>query len=249
MSTRAELYGSGVFTTVRIIDRKPWLWEKHWKRLEHDAPKLGIDLKPLRSESVLRNIDETIPDDHLGVRKLRITIEDRRPAPLWSDEEPQFPAGLTFLEGEIREVPKPFRLGLSTHLVNSTSPIAGLKTCNYLEQTLALDAAKEVGSDEAVRLNEKGHVTSACMANIFWLKDDALYTPALSTGCLPGTTREFVLENFSVNEVEAPLRDFRKADAIFLSSAGLGVVSVDEFDGRAMSIREHPILSLVPEKN
>ena len=103
------------------------------------------------------------------------------------------------------------------------------------------------GANEAVRLNELGYVTSACMANISWLKNDRLFTPSLSTGCLPGTTREFVLENLEVSEVEAAIDDLREADAIFLASAGLGVVQVDQFDGRAMPDIDHAITRLVPK--
>jgi branched-subunit amino acid aminotransferase/4-amino-4-deoxychorismate lyase len=112
---------------------------------------------------------------------------------------------------------------------------------------MSLEAAKARGFHEAIRINERGQVTSACMANVFWLKDEQLFTPAISTGCLPGTTREFVMENLQVNEVEAGIDGLKSADAIFLTSAGLGVVGVDEFDGRAMKRVEHDLLDLVPK--
>ena len=41
-SALSRLYGSGVFTTIRIINGEPWLWEKHWRRLMNDAAKIGI---------------------------------------------------------------------------------------------------------------------------------------------------------------------------------------------------------------
>ena len=110
---------------------------------------------------------------------------------------------------------------------------------------MSLDEARSRGSNEAVRLNEHGHVTSACMANVFWLKGDRFFTPSLATGCLPGTTREFVLENIECEEVEAGLDDIANAEAMFLTSAGLGIVAVDEFNGRALALDDHPIMRLI----
>lgn len=113
---------------------------------------------------------------------------------------------------------------------------------------MSLDEARSRGANEAIRINERGHVASACMSNLFWLANGQLYTPALSTGCLPGTTREFVMENLEVSEIEADLQELKNADAIFLTSAGLGVVQVDEFNGREMQTTGHPILHVVPNK-
>ncbi len=83
------------------------------------------------------------------------------------------------------------------------------------------------------------------MSNVFWLKGERLYTPALSTGCLPGTTREFVLENLECDEVEAELDELSDAEAVFLTSAGLGVIRADILDGRAMPAGVHAIQQLI----
>lgn len=238
----SHLYGKGVFTTIRIVGGKPWLWEKHWRRLMHDAEALGIDTSPYSEYMVQRGLDESIPDaDRLKSQKARITMTDLRSSPFWSDDAPSIPSNVEFLISPLREVPRPFRLGVSPYSVNSGSPLAGLKTCNYLEQTVSLDEARSRGLNEALRLNEPGHITSACMANVFWLTDGKLFTPALTTGCLPGTTREFVMESLDIEEVEAGLDELNKADAIYLTSAGLGVIAVDEFNGKPLPIRDQLI--------
>jgi branched-chain amino acid aminotransferase len=247
MNNRADLYGSGIFTTVRVINGKAWLWEKHLRRLMHDAAALGIDIAS-DAENLRGRLEIRIAGEDLLMGRARITITDKRVSPIWPSTARTAPVGITVQTGPINETARPFRLGISAHLVNSTSPLAGLKTCNYLEQILAFENASESNLNEAVRLNECGHVTSACMANIFWLKDEKLYTPALRTGCLPGTTREFVMETLDVAEVEVGIDELRNADSIFLTSAGLAVVAVDEFDRRAMQAIDHPILHLIPEK-
>jgi branched-subunit amino acid aminotransferase/4-amino-4-deoxychorismate lyase len=111
---------------------------------------------------------------------------------------------------------------------------------------IAKDEAKSRGFDEAIQLNERGEIASACMANLFWLKRGKLLTPSLKTGCLAGTTREFVLESLDCEEIEAGIDELRNADQIFLTSAGLGVAPVAEFDGQNRDVREHPIINLIP---
>ncbi len=246
--TRSELYGSGVFTTTRIIDGKPWLWEKHWRRLAHDAERLGLELGHLTQELVRKELEYALDIDELQEGRARITLHDTRPSIIWPGvETPDEPTTLSVVTGELREITRPFRLALSPARINSTSPVAGLKTCNYLEQTMSLDEARLGGANEAIRINERGQITSACMANVFWLSDGRLFTPALSTGCLPGTTRELVIESLEVAEVEAQIDELRKADAIVLTSAGLGVVQVDEFERQKMLRLDHEITRLIPD--
>ena len=128
---------------------------------------------------------------------------------------------------DAREMPEVLRLMVSPFLVNSTSPLAGVKSCNYLENLLSLEEAKRRGFDEAIRLNEREEIVSASTANVFWIKNKKIYTPALETGCLAGTTREFLSENIAVHEVKSQLNEIIEADEVFLTSAGIGVCPAD----------------------
>lgn len=246
MNTRSALYGAGVFTTIRIINGEPRLWEKHRRRLLHDAERLGMDLSSLSAEEMLDRVKIRVAGEEISNGRLRITLSDNRSSPLWPSTGRGSSTNLTVQTGVLNEVERPFRLGMSQRRINSTSPIAGLKTCNYLEPLVSLDEARDKGFAEAIRLNDMGHVTSACMANIFWRKGDELFTPSLETGCLAGTTREFVMENFDVREVEADMSELASADAIFLTSAGLGIIAAEEFNGRVFTPADHRLLTLMP---
>ena len=184
-----------------------------------------------RKKQQKTRFEEIIQRNGVANGRSRITFFDESASKIWPFETTR-KTSLLITTGERRPVSESFRLLVSPYRVNSLSPLAGVKSCNYLENLMALDEAKARGFDEAIMLNERGEVTSAVMANVFWLKDDVLYTPSLKTGCLPGTTREFVLENLECREVEETVDRLHSADAIFLTSAGLGVFQVTEFDGR-----------------
>lgn len=240
----ASLYGTGVFTTISIDGGSPFLWEKHWRRLTENAPKLGIDLfehDEIRTKNALENL---IAENRVNNGRARITFFDERPSGIWPFETKRN-TSLLITTADPRTVPENFKLTISPYPVNSRSPLAGVKSCNYLEQILALDEAKGRGFHEAIRVNENGKVTSGCMANVFWLKDDVLFTPSLATGCLAGTTREFVLENLECREVEPGIKVLDSADAIYLTSASLGVTSVAEYNGHKLQSLPHPLTQLL----
>ncbi len=247
MSTNLfELYGSGVFTTIAIDAGEPFQWESHWRRLSTNADAIGVDLSKHSESTTRSSLLVAIVEHQLSDGRARITFSDQRSSPLWSIVPPARETSLNVLVGQRRAVPQSFRLTISPYTVNSRSPLAGIKSCNYLENVLILDEAKKRGFNEAVRVNENGHVTSAAMANVFWLKNGELYTPSLATGCLAGTTREYILENLDCREVEAGIGELQIADAIFLTSAGLGVVEVAEFESHQLVPSTHPIKNILP---
>ena len=224
----AALYGKGVFTTVAVHDSIPFLWEKHWQRLNDNARKTGINLDAFSEQATEKALLETIEKNNLRSGRARLTFFDETPSRVWQSDSTR-KTNLLIQTANFRTVPAYFRLTVSPYQINSTSPLAGVKSCNYLENILAIDDAKTGGFDEAVRLNEKDEIVSACLANVFWRKNNRIYTPSLKTGCLKGTTREFFMENFPVEERKAKLAELLKADEIFLTSAGIGVVQVTDF--------------------
>lgn len=244
--TMAALYGKGVFTTVAIVDGKPFLWEKHWRRLASNAEEAATDLTEYLEDSARSALDEIVKKNGIIKGRARVTFFAESASNIWPIEKRQT-TSLLITTGDMRPVSDNFRLTISPYRINTCSPLAAVKSCNYLENLLAFDQAKQRGFDEAIQMNERSEITSATMANVFWLKDNMLHTPSLKTGCLAGTTREFVLENLDCREVEQTFDTLHTADAIFLSSAGLGVVQVSQFETRKLAWIDHPVFGLLPK--
>ena len=247
MPTNSTLYGAGIFTTIALANGEPMLWEKHWRRLIQNAVKIGLDVSTIDERTTFADLLTAIEKAGVSDGRARITFSDQRPSQIWPGSAlGNVHTDLDIIVAKARPVPQNFRLGVSKYTINSRSPLAGVKSCNYLENIQTLDEAKRRGFDEAIRVNENGHVTSAAMANLFWLNGGELFTPSLATGCLAGTTREYILENLDCREIEAQIDEPKTADAIFLTSAGLGVVEVAEFDSRQLVPSDHPITTILP---
>ncbi len=219
------LHGKGVFTTLAIRDSTPFLWEKHWIRLNNHAQRLYIDTSGFEESAVLKSLKELLDLNQVSNARCRLSFFDGGSSPVW-------PSGinsnaiLLIQTADPKEIKQNTRITISSIIVNSTSPLAGIKSVNYLDNILALKEAEKQQFDEAIRINQRNEVVSACMANVFWLKGKTLFTPSLKTGCLAGTIRAFLLERRQIFEVEKGVESLEDADLIFLTSSGIGIVQV-----------------------
>lgn len=241
----AALYGKGIFTTIAVYDNKPFLWGKHWSRLKDNAGKIGINFSEFNEESVKNAVSEIISVNNAENARARLTFFCETPSGIWSYAGTQ-KTSLLIMTADNRKISTNLRLTVSPFKINSASPLTNVKSCNYLEKIIALNEARKRGFDEALQTNERGEIASACMANVFWSENDKLFTPSLKTGCLAGTTRELLLEKLNCLETEASLEVLQKAEAIYLSSAGIGVVQVEEYGNRKYESKFNEINRIIP---
>lgn len=225
----AAIYGRGVFTTLSVYRKIPFLWEKHWKRIRNHAEKLNLDISVHKESEIRENLQNLLEKNEVENARIRITFFDESASRIWNNDYSKGTT-LTIFSADLKETTDSLSLNISPFPVNSLSPLAGIKSCNYLENILALNKAVTNGFGEAIRVNERKEIVSACMANVFWIYEGRICTPQLSTGVLAGTTREWILENFDVKEVSADLSHLKKADTVFLCSAGIGICRVERLE-------------------
>ena len=239
----AMLYGRGVFTTVAVYNSKPFLWAEHWRRLSTHAEKLNVECAGLNERNVGEALRKLVSVNQVKSGRARVILLARSGRDVWrTKKEETRKTDLLILTGEPQKVSAAeVSLAVSPYRVNTMSPLVGIRSLNYLEQVLSWEEAQTRDFDEAVMLNERGEIVSATMANIFWLKDGTLHTPALSTGAIAGITRAAVIELaekqfIPVIEGVYELADLAESDEIFITSASYGLALVNTFDFRQYSI-------------
>jgi branched-chain amino acid aminotransferase len=217
---------------------------EHLDRLEASAARLYMDVQVPRSDLVAA-IDTTLEAagatraDDAYVR----LIVTRGTGPLGLDFREVARRSVVIIVTPARRPDEAaWQRGIKAALVDRlrTSVRAldpGAKTGNYLNNVLALHEARLAGADEAIMLNEGGHVTEATTANVYAVRDGELVTPPVEAGILRGTTRTRILDLCRAAGVEAhetPLSpaDLREAAEVFLSSSVRGILPVVEIDGR-----------------
>jgi branched-subunit amino acid aminotransferase/4-amino-4-deoxychorismate lyase len=237
------LYGRGVFTTVAIYNGKPFLWPNHWKRLKKHAERLSVDCAGANESNIGEAVRKLVAVNQVKNGRARVIMLARSGRDVWrTKKEGTRKTDLLIMTSEPQKVPPSgMSLAVSPYRYNTFSPLVGIRSLNYLEQVLSWEEAQAREFDEAVMLNERGEIVAATMANIFWVKDGTLHTPALSTGAIEGVTRDAVVklahkQFIPVIEGVYELGDLTEADEIFLTSASIGLALVTTFDFRRYSV-------------
>jgi branched-chain amino acid aminotransferase len=221
--------GMGVFDSLCGYAGKPFDLEKHYSRLCKDAEKIGAEAPSKELiESVLEQLMERNSLNE-GRCRLRVSIF-------------MLAGGQCRVVVNATELPQRdefSKVFMVPYQVNEFSPLTGVKSSSYAANNLALKEAITSGGDEAMMMNTRGHLCEGTTSNIFLVKDGELYTPPLSSGCLPGVTRDTVLEiareiGVIYHMRDLTLDDVSQSDEAFLTSSLREIQSIAEFDGQEM---------------
>ena len=114
---------------------------------------------------------------------------------------------------------------------SKSQPMQAKSAANYSNAALARMEALNSGYDEAIMLNNKGHVAEGSAENIFVIKNGKITTPPLDADILNGITRDSAIKLLKSNKIrviEKNLRinDLLKADEIFMTGTAAEVKSV-----------------------
>jgi branched-chain amino acid aminotransferase len=191
---RGFTLADGLFETMRASNGIVFRLDAHLDRLCVGARLLGIPLPPALRDHVASAVRSAF-ESGFAHASVRLTVT-RGPAPPGL-APPQHPAptfALTVAPLSPPLAPKPIVAVMAAARRNEYALTAGVKTLSYTESVVALAQANAAGADEAIFLDTAGHVSEATASNLFAVIDDALVTPPLGCGVLPGITRAIVLE-------------------------------------------------------
>ena len=114
---------------------------------------------------------------------------------------------------------------------SNSQPMQAKSAANYSNAALARMEALNAGYDEAIMLNNKGHVAEGSAENIFVVKNDKITTPPLDADILNGITRDSAIKLLKSNKIKVieknlKISDLLKADEIFMTGTAAEVKSV-----------------------
>jgi len=231
------LTGDGVFETVVTEERRPFAYGLHHLRLERSAAAFGLRV-PDR-ETLLAAIGLVIEGNpHLPPRmRVRVTVTGGK-SPLGSEKGTE---AETVLVAASAPPPHPpvAKVVRVPWCRNERGALAGVKSTSYGENVVALAYARERGASEAIFGNTLGNLCEGSGSNVFVVRDGAVLTPPLASGCLEGVTRALVLElcgklGIEARESDLPLSALDAAGEAFLTSTLRDVQPIGEIDGRVL---------------
>ena len=118
---------------------------------------------------------------------------------------------------------------------SKSQPMQAKSAANYSNAALARMEALNAGYDEAIMLNNKGHVAEGSAENIFVVKNGKITTPPLDADILNGITRDSAIKLLKSNKIKViekniKISDLLKADEIFMTGTAAEVKSVTRVD-------------------
>jgi len=234
VTDRGFQYGDGVFETMRAYAGVVFGLEAHTARLSRACRTLRIPL-PYRRKRLAGIVRRALTVNGLASAYIRVAVT-RGEGRFGIAHADRFRPNLVVTAKEFEGYPawmhsRGITAFVATIRQNERSPLAGVKSLNFLHYIMARREAQDAGCDEAILLNTKDEVAEAATSNIFLVKRGRLITPALSCGILAGITRGRIIAiarklGISVAERRVKPSELATADEIFLTNSLAEVLPV-----------------------
>ena len=216
-------YGYGLFETMLVQDGHIMLQDHHMARLLEGLQQLQLTLPPhTTADKLTNNILDTVRKNQL-MRLCRVRLQVYAGGGgLYGQDVAK--AGYMIECFALNEEATLYnenglQLGIAEGIAKSNDALANLKSCSALVYAIAARQAKAHKWNDALMLNTAGNIIESTIANIFWVKDNVIYTPPLSEGCIAGVMRRYVMEHAHVTEHVLTHNALMQADEVFLTNA------------------------------
>ena len=242
--THAMHYGTGVFEGIRAYEteRGPAVFrhQDHLDRLENSSKLYYMDL-PFSKEQIREATHELVARS--GFKSCYI-----RPL-VWRGYGPM---GLNPLENPVEAMVAVWEWGAylgeegqrngvrarvsSYRRISSDSLIPHAKASGqYLNSVLAKIESLKSGYEEALLLDDQGHVSEGTGENVFVIRGGTIYTPPQTAGILDGINRRTCVQiardlGYDVVERDIARAEVALADEVFLTGTACELTPLREID-------------------
>ena len=233
-------FGDGVYETLRTYGGRPFHLDRHLARLRASADMLGIAI-PARDEALAADLDRLLEAAANPESYIRIIVTRGVGEISYRFDRVQGPTIVMAARALDPFPDAQYRDGIPVIIssLRRNSPQAldpAMKSCNLINNILAVREAQAKKAAEPLMLNERGDVAEGASANVFMVSGGALVTPPLRDGILPGVTRALVIERarelgIEVREQSIRVPTLLGADEAFITSTLTEVMPIATVDG------------------
>jgi branched-chain amino acid aminotransferase len=237
------LSGWGVFSTLRVKDGALFAWERHWARMMRDANLLNVAM-PADEEKIEQLLMRLVEKNGSEDCTLRLVVV-RNGGGMWTGASQSGRASdVIALTADSKDWGDSVRLSVQPNARFAAGEFAGAKILSWAANLVWAERAQQQGFDETILLNEHGRVAECTSANIFAVFGGDMLTPPVSDGCLPGITREVLLQELNVPGVRIlerglSIADLEAADEVCITSTTRDLLPVREIAGKVLGDRGH----------
>jgi branched-chain amino acid aminotransferase len=238
------LYGEGIYETMRTYHGRPFLFDRHMRRLRRSAAMIELAL-PFSDEELAAQIRDTQAAAKLdGEVYIRVLVTRGVGELTYDLKATPNPSIVIIVKPQIDPPAEAYEKGVRVMVVDivrnhpaTVNPM--IKSNNLMNSALAMQQALRSNAFEGVMRNYRGELSECTTANLFIVKNNVALTPPLEAGLLPGITREFLFdigEDAGVEVAEKVLvdEDLFRADEAFLTSTTRELVPIVTVNDRTI---------------
>lgn len=244
--THALHYGTGVFEGIRayweetqqeLFVLRPQEHYERWKKncgiLRIDIPLSADELADITVEILRRNAFRT----NVYIRPLAYKCAER--IGVSTDDQDAFTiVAVPF--GEYLPADRGIHAGVSSwRRIQDNAIPPRAKICGaYVNSAVASADARQSGFDEAILLNEDGHVAEGATCNIFMVRNGRLITPPVTENVLEGITRDSIMRlaawELNLKTIERPIdrSELYMCDELFFTGTAVAITPIVRVDHR-----------------
>lgn len=240
---RGMMYGDGCFETFRSYKGKFLDLKAHYDRYTNGLKYLGIrtQFEFIEFKNKVREllrVNELLESD--AWVRIQCWRDGERGYATESDQ-----SNWVFSCAEIISTKETIKLAsVSLKVIPQEALCRNVKLSNSLNYILAAREAVTKGADDALMFTINNKISETSIANIFWTKEDRIFTPTKECDLLAGITRTLILKSISqlegieIVEGEFEEQEILDADAVFVTNSIKEIQAVSSIDSKHFDIQQ-----------
>jgi len=235
----ALYYGTGCFETFLVEKSNFFKLKEHIDRLNRGMAYLsGGKIDPVAFDQIKSDTLRLIKENELEQERVKVRIQFSLMEESGYSESPNTDSFLLITVMKATVSVKPLTITVAgTRVVPASSRPADLKLSNMLHYRQAWREAKSDGMDDAILLTTDDFLAETSIGNLFWKKEDEIYTPSADCDILPGIMRNSVIDiltnkmSLKVNEGKYPLNELKTSETVWMTNSLREVQEISDVDG------------------
>lgn len=224
-----------IYEVIRVIDGVPLFLEDHIIRMRDSSKLVDFNIER-RDQEIKKDIDLLIGKnslENLNIKLLVADIEDKQ-------------VFLVYFIDSFYPPKEYYEDGIHTILYKHERPNPNAKILLTDFKENIQNELEENKAFEAILVNNDGTISEGSRSNMFFVKDDKIYTAPGGT-VLMGITRKYILksckdENIKVIEKNIDVDKLKDIDGAFMSGTSVDVLPIGSVDDLKLDSTSNPII-------
>ena len=243
---RAYLFSDGIYELIPYFDKKPFLFDDHYSRLQKSLRMVEIN-NPYSEDKWVNDIENFVKT--CIFENFYLYIQVTRGIPENFDDNilrehaatKNYKTCVTMFYSKIKNLKDNNIIGKKSIIMDDKRWMnCDIKSISLLYNSYAKTIAHKQGAFEAILLRD-GIVTEGCSSNVFIIKNNTIKTSPESNLILPGVTRSFVINSvIKDSDYDVRVENFSEeelldADEIFITNSTQGILPITHINNKEIN--------------